>query len=121
METHPDHGAGMAAGEFPRDPSGLPAATRPEVLELADRDTLDLRVGPVAKRLGDTTVRMLAGVLTLIDVDGREHGVAERERYVDAADLAAATGWTLKPAGLCRDEVRASAEGSTPSRPSENR
>jgi FtsP/CotA-like multicopper oxidase with cupredoxin domain len=59
METHPDHGAGAAAGEFPRDPAGLPEATRPEVLELAPGDTLDLRVGPVAKRLGDTTVRML--------------------------------------------------------------
>jgi FtsP/CotA-like multicopper oxidase with cupredoxin domain len=45
---------------FPTDPSGLPEAGRPEQMELADGDTLDLRVGPVAKRLGDTTVRMLA-------------------------------------------------------------
>jgi FtsP/CotA-like multicopper oxidase with cupredoxin domain len=30
------------------------------MLELADGDTLNLRVGPVAKRLGDTTVRMLS-------------------------------------------------------------
>lgn len=44
---------------FPTDPAGLPEAGRPELLELADGDTLDLRVGPVAKRLGDTTVRML--------------------------------------------------------------
>jgi FtsP/CotA-like multicopper oxidase with cupredoxin domain len=44
---------------FPTDPSGLPEATRPALLELAHGDTLDLRVGPVAKRLGDTTVRML--------------------------------------------------------------
>jgi FtsP/CotA-like multicopper oxidase with cupredoxin domain len=44
---------------FPTDPSGLPEAGRPQLLELADGDTLDLRVGPVAKRLGDTTVRML--------------------------------------------------------------
>jgi FtsP/CotA-like multicopper oxidase with cupredoxin domain len=44
---------------FPTDPTGLPEATRPRVQELADGDTLDLRVGPVAKRLGDTTVRML--------------------------------------------------------------
>jgi len=46
-------------GSFPTDPSGLPEATRPELLELADGDALDLRIGPVAKRLGDTTVRML--------------------------------------------------------------
>jgi hypothetical protein len=43
--------------EFPTDPSGLPEATRPRLLELADGDVLDLEVGPVAKRLGDTTVR----------------------------------------------------------------
>ena len=44
---------------FPTDPTGLLEAARPELLELAHGDTLDLRVGPVAKRLGDTTVRML--------------------------------------------------------------
>jgi FtsP/CotA-like multicopper oxidase with cupredoxin domain len=45
---------------FPTDPSGLPEAGRPQKLELADGDTLDLTIGPVAKQLGDTTVRMLA-------------------------------------------------------------
>jgi FtsP/CotA-like multicopper oxidase with cupredoxin domain len=44
---------------FPTDPSGLPEAGRPELLELAHGDTLNLNIGPVAKRLGDTTVRML--------------------------------------------------------------
>jgi FtsP/CotA-like multicopper oxidase with cupredoxin domain len=44
---------------FPTDPSGLPEAARPQLLELTDGDTLDLVIGPVAKRLGDTTVRML--------------------------------------------------------------
>ena len=44
---------------FPTDPSGLPEAARPQLLGLGHGDTLDLRVGPVAKRLGDTTVRML--------------------------------------------------------------
>ena len=44
---------------FPTDPTGLPEAGRPALLELAHGDTLDLQVGPVAKRLGDTTVRML--------------------------------------------------------------
>ena len=47
------------ADSFPTDPAGLPEASRPQLLELADRDTLELRVGPVAKPLGDTTVRML--------------------------------------------------------------
>ena len=45
---------------FPADVSGLPESTPPEVLELSDGDALDLRIGPVAKRLGDATVRMLA-------------------------------------------------------------
>jgi FtsP/CotA-like multicopper oxidase with cupredoxin domain len=53
------HGANLAAEEFPSDPSGLPEATVPAVLDLANGDTLDLRVAPVAKRLGDITVRML--------------------------------------------------------------
>jgi hypothetical protein len=44
---------------FPTDPTGLPEAGRPELLELAHGDPLDLTIGPVAKRLGDTTVRML--------------------------------------------------------------
>ena len=46
--------------EFPTDPSGLPEATRPAQLELADGEVLELRLAPVAKRLGDVTVRMLA-------------------------------------------------------------
>ena len=48
-----------SADSFPTDPTGLPEASQPELLELADGDTLELRVGPVAKPLGDTTVRML--------------------------------------------------------------
>jgi FtsP/CotA-like multicopper oxidase with cupredoxin domain len=44
---------------FPTDPTGLPEATRPELRELADGDVFDLRIVPVAKRLEDTTVRML--------------------------------------------------------------
>jgi FtsP/CotA-like multicopper oxidase with cupredoxin domain len=54
--TQPDP---LSTESFPTDPSGLPEAGRPQLLELAPGDTLDLRVGPVAKRLGDTTVRML--------------------------------------------------------------
>jgi FtsP/CotA-like multicopper oxidase with cupredoxin domain len=54
--TQPDP---LATDSFPTDPSGLPEAGRPQLLELGPGDTLDLQVGPVAKRLGDTTVRML--------------------------------------------------------------
>ena len=57
MQQHIDHDQHH---RFPTDPSGLPEAGPHQLLELADGDTLNLRVGPVAKRLGDTTVRMLS-------------------------------------------------------------
>ena len=47
-------------GHFPTDTTGLPACRRPEIVELADGDTLDLEISPVAKQLGDATVRMLS-------------------------------------------------------------
>jgi FtsP/CotA-like multicopper oxidase with cupredoxin domain len=45
---------------FPTDSANLPAARGPEVIELSNGDEMELRVAPVAKRLGDATVRMLA-------------------------------------------------------------
>ena len=59
MDQHTQPGPAAPAESFPTDPAGLPEATRPALLELADGDDLHLRIGPVAKRLGDTTVRML--------------------------------------------------------------
>jgi FtsP/CotA-like multicopper oxidase with cupredoxin domain len=52
MSTTPDH--------FPTEVAGLPQARSPELVELSDGDRFDLRITPVAKPLGDTTVRMLA-------------------------------------------------------------
>ena len=49
-----------AYDRFPTDATGLPEATAPQSVELADDDRLELRIGPVAKQLGDATVRMLA-------------------------------------------------------------
>ena len=59
MDQHAQPGQPAPAESFPTDPTGLPEATRPALLELADGDDLHLRIGPVAKRLEDTTVRML--------------------------------------------------------------
>jgi FtsP/CotA-like multicopper oxidase with cupredoxin domain len=56
MQHYLDHDE---QGRFPTDPTGLPEAGRPKLLELGDGDTLDLVIGPVAKRLGETAVRML--------------------------------------------------------------
>jgi FtsP/CotA-like multicopper oxidase with cupredoxin domain len=47
-------------GDFPTATTGLPRAVAPSVVELADGDTTDLHIGPVAKRVGDADVRMLA-------------------------------------------------------------
>ena len=59
MDQHIQPGQPAPAESFPTDPAGLPEATRPALLELADGDALHLRIGAVAKQLGDTTVRML--------------------------------------------------------------
>jgi FtsP/CotA-like multicopper oxidase with cupredoxin domain len=45
---------------FPTDVAGLPMARASELVSLADGDRFELRIAPVAKRLGETTVRMLA-------------------------------------------------------------
>ena len=52
MSTTRDH--------FPTDIEGLPQAHAPERIELSDGDEFNLRIGPVAKRIGGDTVRMLA-------------------------------------------------------------
>jgi FtsP/CotA-like multicopper oxidase with cupredoxin domain len=52
MTTPSDH--------FPTDAAGLPEARPSEPVVLADGDRFDLRIAPVAKRIGDATVRMLA-------------------------------------------------------------
>ena len=45
---------------FPTDVAGLPEGHPPEQVELSDGDEFELRIAPVAKRVGDDTVRMLA-------------------------------------------------------------
>ena len=45
---------------FSTDTTGLPAVSRPDRLRLRDGDRLPLRIAPVAKRIGDDVVRMMA-------------------------------------------------------------
>jgi FtsP/CotA-like multicopper oxidase with cupredoxin domain len=59
MTTMQHDDSPVPTASFPTDPTGLPEASRPEVVELADGAELNLHVGPVAKLLGDSTVRML--------------------------------------------------------------
>ena len=59
MHDHHGHSATVVE-QLPTETTGLPDATRPELVELADGDEFDLEIVPVAKRIGDATVRMLA-------------------------------------------------------------
>jgi FtsP/CotA-like multicopper oxidase with cupredoxin domain len=45
---------------MPTSTDGLPEAGRPETVELADGDAVELEIAPVKKQIGDATVRMLA-------------------------------------------------------------
>ena len=45
---------------FPTDTAGLTQATAPQVVRLRDGDHFELRISPVANRIGDDVLRMLA-------------------------------------------------------------
>ncbi|MFL5698338.1 MAG: multicopper oxidase family protein, partial [Ktedonobacteraceae bacterium] len=67
MQTNKDmnhtHGEEMDGGvtdPFSRDTAGLPDAIAPEVVELQPDEVFELRAEQVRKRIGDTTVKMLA-------------------------------------------------------------
>ena len=45
---------------FPTDVTGLPMAAGPEIVDVGPGETFDLRIHPVAKVIGDSTVRMLS-------------------------------------------------------------
>ena len=45
---------------FPTDIAGLPEAAPTRAFDLADGQELELRIAPVAKKIGEATVRMLA-------------------------------------------------------------
>src|SRR3954451_1069634 len=56
-ETEMEHT--HAPATFPTDPTGLPAARATEVAEVADGQLFELSIEPVAKQIGEHTVRML--------------------------------------------------------------
>ena len=59
-EHHHEHDSTDTTATFPTDTAGLPQAVPTRVVELGDGDTVELRIAPVAKRIGDDTVRMIA-------------------------------------------------------------
>ena len=60
MEHHTHEPRTATIDPLPTETEGLPEAKRPEVVELSDGDSFDLAIAPVAKQIGDATVRMLA-------------------------------------------------------------
>jgi FtsP/CotA-like multicopper oxidase with cupredoxin domain len=106
MSTTPKH--------FPTEVAGLPEARAPELVELPDGDRFELRIAPVAKRLGDATVRMLAyngsipgptlkvqeGSEIVVDVENQGdmeatvhwHGLRLENRYDGTLETQAAIG-----------------------------
>ena len=58
MQHH--HGDTESREAFPTSTEGLPEAAPPPVIDLADGETTELRIGPVTKQIGDERVRMLA-------------------------------------------------------------
>jgi FtsP/CotA-like multicopper oxidase with cupredoxin domain len=49
-----------SAEQFATETTGLPAAVDTQVIDVADGDTVELRIAPVVKQIGDSKVRMLA-------------------------------------------------------------
>ena len=60
MQQHRHDRPVETSDRFPTEADGLAEARAPEVVELGNGDEVDLRIVPVAKRIEDATVRMLA-------------------------------------------------------------
>jgi FtsP/CotA-like multicopper oxidase with cupredoxin domain len=60
MQKHSDDTLVESNDQFPTEAAGLPEAHARELVELGDGDEVNLRIAPVAKRIGDAEVRMLA-------------------------------------------------------------
>jgi FtsP/CotA-like multicopper oxidase with cupredoxin domain len=60
MQKHSHDTLVEATDRFPTEAAGLAQARAPELVDVGDGDEVDLRIAPVAKRIGDATVRMLA-------------------------------------------------------------
>src|SRR5215208_3002532 len=94
MAHHHHDPAGTVIDSFPTGTEGLPDATRPEIVELADGDSFDLEIAPVAKRIGDATVRMLAYNGSIPGPTLKlAHGSTVTIRVTNRGDLDATVHW----------------------------
>ena len=77
-----------------RPTSGLPAARAPRTIDLASGDAIDLRIGPVATRVGDATVRMLGYDVSVPGPTLRvEQGSEVTVHVLNEGDLDATVHW----------------------------
>jgi FtsP/CotA-like multicopper oxidase with cupredoxin domain len=94
MQKHIHDTLETTAERFPTETAGLPEAGTAEIVELSDGDELDLRIAPVAKRMGDATVRMLAYNGSIPGPTLRVHEGSELVVHVtNEADLEATVHW----------------------------
>ena len=79
---------------FPTDATGLSEAAPPETVALADGDSIDLEIAPVAKRLGETAVRMLGYNRSIPGPTLQvRQGSTVRVNVVNHGDLEATVHW----------------------------
>jgi FtsP/CotA-like multicopper oxidase with cupredoxin domain len=94
MPNHIAHGQTWTVDPLPTETDGLPEAARPETVELADGEAFELEIAPVRKRIGETTVRMLAYNGS---IPGPTLKVAQRStvtvRVTNNGDLEATVHW----------------------------
>ena len=109
--------------QFPRDTSGLPAATPSELVELAEGQRFELRIAPVTKQLGDATVRMLAynGSIPGPDAEGARRARRSRSTSSTRATwrrpcTGTACAWTTAPTAPTRRRRRSPSAGASRAR-----
>ena len=79
---------------FPSETAGLPEATAPRTIDLADGATYDIEIAPVRKRIGDATVRMLAYNGSVPGPTLRiPQGARVRVRVTNRGDVEATVHW----------------------------
>ena len=94
MQKHNHQGHVATDDHFSTDTAGLVEAVGSEVVDLADGEEVELRIAPVAKRIGDSTVRMLAYNGSIPGPTLRVHEGSELVVNVaNEADLDATVHW----------------------------
>ena len=84
-----------ATDHFSQDPTGLPESRATGVVDVAPGGSFELRIAPVAKRIGDATVRMLAynGSVPGPTLQGRARARRSTVDVVNEGDLEATVHW----------------------------